>query len=286
MTTKQATWYYAGVCLALALIVLLIPGRTEACSCARSASDSDIAVRVVFQSADVVFRGSVKSVIPKTMPGSRHESGSSYLAGSSGDIALFDVEKVWKGDPGLAELELFTNVTMCDLWFEPGNEAVLMVYKDEDFGVYTTNICIMSFYDISSDEELVRVLDGISAEEVADWQSDYITYGCGGGIAASYSDTTIYRDGRRTRHSYSFRGEKSSEKVELDPDPELAESVFNRIDFNELDRIDGMDQWATYKCRMVARVFGREYSATWSGGDERPSEYFVKNLKRIRSTDP
>jgi hypothetical protein len=226
--------------------------------------------RLAIASADVAFKGTVSSVVPKTLPEldgvNLNEVG--YLPGTQGVIATFEIERVWKGQQGLVQLELFTGATNCDFFLEVGDEALLFVNKSNHYGFYTTNQCIMMTGFSGSDDEYAEFIDTIDMERLERPSDDFVTYGCGGGITGAFSRTTLYRDGRRASSTITPGQQNDGDKKELRPDPELAQELFKNLDYNELMRIDGTNEPGNYYCSMRADILGREYSATWSNSEK------------------
>jgi hypothetical protein len=131
------------------------------------------------------------------------------------------------------------------------------------------------------EDQVVDALNAIDLVEIEEWEGDYITYGCGGGIAASYSSNTLYRDGRLSAHDLSYLGSSKDETRGLNPNAKLAQSVFDSIHLDDFDLIDGVKEPAPYSCELWAKIFGRFYRAEWGGGDSKPSERLMKQLRRI-----
>jgi hypothetical protein len=266
--------------------LLLLPGVSAACRCTEVIKDPDTAMRHALARANVVFRGTVQTVTPTTLPNLGEQvnvNDAPYLPGTSGGVAAIAIEQIWKGNADISAIDLFIGTTLCDWQLEPGDRILLFVAGPDAYGYYTSNRCIMSFAAGSKDDQLARSLDGIDSKEIDAWRNDFITYGCGGGFAASYSDKKIYRDGRVTHDSFSHTGDRKHETEEVHPDATLADRVFGTVDYEELDSIDGMSEPGNYSCSVHARILGRDYSATWGGGQSRPSDQFRDWLKRLEA---
>lgn len=139
-------------------------------------------------------------------------------------------------------------------------------------------------FEYPSEDQVADAQNAIHPGEIEQWENDFITYGCGGGIAASYNSTTVYRrDGRFNRRSYSYSQDIKDVTRELEPDIELAQRVFDSLDLNELERINGVQEPAPYSCFLKAKIFGKDYSAEWGGGKTKPSERLMKQLQQIRT---
>lgn len=254
------------VTLGLLLILLqAIPSVSEACKCSRVAKYPDIAVTQIAHSADVVFLGKV--------------AGGSVSKARSSGILIFDVLRQWKGpEKQLDQLEFTLNGTLCDIWYEEGEEVVIYGFGPDTDGTYTATTC-SQYTGARNTSEETGILDVIGLGDSTGWSNDYFAYGCGGGIAATYPVSVIYRNGRITKSRVSVTKEIGQVPQVLETNKAFADELFATLTNLDLDEINGLREPAAYYCYFQAAIGRNYYHADWGGGtSEAPAA--IKELGR------
>jgi hypothetical protein len=252
----------------LFILLQTVPSVSEACKCSRAAKYPDIAVTRIAHSADVVFLGTVAG-------------GSASKARSSGTL-IFEVLRQWKGSENqLDQLEFTLNGTLCDIWYEEGEEVVIYGFGPDKDGMYTATTCSQYTGARSADEE-ARILDAINVNNFADWNTDYFAYGCGGGIAATYPISVIYRDGRITKSSVSITKEIEQTPQVFESNQVFANELFDTLAEINLAQISGLREPAPYYCYFQVAIGRNYYHADWGGGTSEAPDVIQDLGRRLR----
>ena len=249
----------------------LLPGTALACKCHPFPADPDEAVGQAFGDADIVFLGTVKAAEPVTpeYPG----------------VVTFSVSRFWKGlDAQPSKLEFELQGTLCDVWFEPGDQAVIYGFGPNEEGRFETTTCALAT-GVPSLQEEISLLDNITSTKARDTEGDWVAYGCGGGFAALYPLNTIHRDGRRYSSTTAVLNPPDSTSTELPPDPRRAAAVFPALEKVDLAAVNEILEPAPYACYFKAATNSGHVNAVWGGGDsELPPE--LEEVIRLITADP
>jgi hypothetical protein len=236
----------------LLVLTLAVPSVSEACKCRRASQPVDVAVTQALISADVAFLGNVIASIERGPKG----------AGS----ITFEAKKWWKGPVVKPDsLRFRLQGTFCDIWAEPGEEIIIYGFGPDEDGNYNTTTCdlMTGARDI---EEETRILDSLDLSDLAEWNRDYFAYGCGGGIAATYPISVIYRDGRMSQSSNSHRLDVDRRPRLLPSNPAFADEIFETLENIDLAAINNIREPAPRSCYFRALIGPVSYSADWGGG--------------------
>ncbi len=212
----------------------------------------------------MIFLGEVQSINPAKP--AELPAGLSGSISVERDTTVFNVHKIWKVDARLSDnIALIAQRTDCTYWFKAGSSYLVYAYGPDEDGYYSTNKCSLTTTVENADEQ-IEILNALISAKAGQSSDDYFGYGCGGGIAARYPKTTIYRDGRLYSSTKSWTGADNNSEKDLSSDPVLAKEIFERLSQIDLDLINGVHEPAPYHCYFRAKLAGTEYRATWGGG--------------------
>jgi hypothetical protein len=233
--------------------------------------DPNDAVAQAFEKADVVFLGTVKAAEP-------------VVPGQSG-ILTFAVDRAWKGlEDGPVQMEFALKGTLCDVRFEPGELIVIYGFGPNKDGTFETSTCALATGVASRDEE-ISILNRMATAWASEPEGDWVAYGCGGGFAAVYPLSTIYRNGRRYSSTTSVLDPSASTTTELPPDPQRAAAVFAAVDKVDLAAVNQIQDPAPYGCYFKGATEHGSVNAIWGGSAaELPVE--LQEVIRLISATP